>query len=375
MTQKVTSEVLDMTTRKHLSSILSVIALVGAAFALGSCGDDDEESTQALEKGSTRVQQSVDPEFGRKLKCDTSPSPQQVAAYKVPKANEDFDVTLMEVSLAAYYYQGIKVGAEQAADEAGVDLETVAAAGYVSPERQLEQVENAIQKGTDGIVLAPSDFRGSIPVVEAAARADIPVVNISTEIATDVPKVLQDDYVLGQQSADLVAERLGSEGGKGVIIAGPANADWSRKRTAGFKDRVRERYPNIEVVASPTQLVDPKAGLKSFEDAVQANPDIDWIYAVHYFILPPKGIPDRYRGQIPYVGMGYEPDSIDALRDGSIDTVLGIAPIAMGRMGVGELVKLLNGDQIPTVTCVPAPKFTESEIGTPLAEAELIPES
>lgn len=364
-----------MTTRRIIRFILAGLALLAAALALGACGNDDDESDQALEKGSTRVQKSVDPEFGRKLKCDSSPSPEEVVSYQVPKAKEDFHVTLMEVSLAAYYYQGIKVGAEQAADEAGVDLETVAAAGYVSPERQLEQVENAIQKGTDGIVLAPSDFKGSIPVVEAARRADIPVVNISTEIATDVPKVLQDDYVLGQQSADLVAERLGSEGGRGVIIAGPANADWSRKRAAGFKDRVRERYPGIEVVASPTQLVDPKAGLKSFEDAVQANPDVDWIYAVHYFILPPKGIPDRYRGNIPYIGMGYEPDSIDALRDGSIDTVLGIEPIAMGRMGVGEVVKLLNGDQVPSVTCVPAPKFTEREIGTPLADAELIPES
>jgi ribose transport system substrate-binding protein len=370
----VRGEVFLVMGRRGLRSSLPVIAVLAAAFVLPACGDDDDEANQALEKGSTRVQKSVDPEFGRKLKCDSSPTPQEVADYQVPKAKEDFHVTLMEVSLAAYYYQGIKVGAEQAADEAGVDLETVAAAGYVSPERQLEQVETAIQRGTDGIVLAPSDFKGSIPVVEAARREDIPVVNISTEIATDVPKVLQDDYVLGQQSADLVAERLGPDGGRGVIIAGPANADWSRKRTAGFKDRVRDRYPNIEVVASPTQLVDPKAGLKSFEDAVQANPDLDWIYAVHYFILPPKGIPDRYRGKIPYVGMGYEPDSIEALGDGSIDTVLGIQPIAMGRMGVGELVRLLNGEQIPNVTCVPAPKFTKSEIGTPLANAELIPE-
>lgn len=363
-----------MTTRRTLRHALALTALAAAAIGTAACGDDDSgDSDAALDKAATQVRKSVDPEFGRKLKCSESPTPEQVADYEVPKADGDKHVTLMEVSLAGYYYQGIKVGAELAAKEAGVELDTVAAAGYVSPERQLEQVESAIQRGTDGIVMAPSDFKGSIPVVEAAEAADIPVVNISTEIAADVPKVLQDDYVLGQQAADLVAERVGS--GKGVIIAGPANADWSRKRTAGFKDRVRDEYPDLEVVASPTQLVDPKAGLKSFEDAVQANPEIDWIYAVHYFILPPEGIPARYRGKAPYIGMGYEPDSVKALQSGSIDTLLGIQPIAMGRMGVGEVVKLMNGEQVPPVTCVPAVKFTEAEIGTPLAEAEVIPGS
>jgi ribose transport system substrate-binding protein len=353
-----------------------IAALAAVAAGVAACGNDDgsDESSAALQQSGTQVQKSVDPEFGRKLRCSDSPSAEEVAAYQVPQASQDGQhVTLMEVSLAGYYYQGIKVGAEMAAKEAGVEIDTVAASGYVSPERQLEQVEAAIQRGTDGIVMAPSDFRGSIPVIEAAQAADIPVVNISTEIAADVPKVLQDDYVLGQQAADLVAERVGS--GKGVIIAGPANADWSRKRTAGFKDRVNERYPDIEVVASPTQLVDPKAGLKSFEDAVQANPDIDWIYAVHYFILPPEGIPARYRGAVPYIGMGYEPDSVKALESGAIDTVVGIQPIAMGRMGVGEVVKLMNGEQVPPVTCVPAVTFTKADIGSPLAEAEVIPGS
>ena len=366
-----------MRTRGNIRQWIVVGVLASAAFGVAACGNDDDDdggSDAALEKAGTKVQESVDPEFARKLKCTESPTPQEVADYQVPKANEDdLHVTLMEVSLAGYYYAGIQAGAEMAAKDAGVDIDTVAASGYVSPERQLEQVETAIQRGTDGIVMAPSDFRGSVPVVEAAEAADIPVVNISTEVAADVPKVLQDDYVLGEQAADLVAERVPE--GKGIIIAGPSNADWSRKRTAGFKDRVKAEYPDLEVVASPTQLVDPKAGLKSFEDAVQANPDIDFIYAVHYYILPPDGIPAEYQGKVPYIGMGYEPDSVTALKNGSIDTLLGIQPIAMGRMGVGEVVSLMNGDQVPPVVCVPGVQFSEGDIGSPLAEAEVIPGS
>src|SRR5699024_7114963 len=100
-----------------------------------------------------------------------------------------------------------------------------------------------------------------------------------------VVKVVQDDYRFGQRGADRLAEVLGDDGGDGIVIAGPANATWSQHRTAGFTDRVDEKYPNIKIVDAPTQEVDPAEGLQSFQDAVQAHPDIDWIYAVHAYIL------------------------------------------------------------------------------------------
>jgi ribose transport system substrate-binding protein len=251
----------------------------------------------------------------------------------------------------------------------------VAGEGYVSPEGQLSQVDDAIQRGTDAIVMAPSDIEGSVPVVELAREADIPVVNISTEVnSDDVYMVMQDDYILGQQLADRVAETV-PEGGRGILIAGPANATWSRKRTQGFKDQVEENHPEIEVVASPTQLVDPAEGLASFEDAIQADPDIDWVASVHYFILLPSSIPAQYRGKVPYVSFGYEPDSIQALENKELDSVYGIAPVAMGEIGVGTAISVLNGDEPPRITCVPSSLFTVDDIGTPVADSELAPSS
>ena len=249
-----------------------------------------------------------------------SPTAEELVDYQLPEPNEAYDITLLQVSLAGYYYQAIDFGAHSAGEEAGCR-------GHHSRRRGLCLARSAAQPGrgryrggTDAIVMAPSDIQGSVPAVELAVDAEIPVVNISTEVAQgDVYMVMQDDYVLGQMMADRLAEVVGEEGGQGVIIAGPANATWSRKRTLGFSDQVAAEYPNIEIVAAPTQLVDPAEGLASFEDAVQAFPDIDWIASVHYFILQPSALPAEYQGQVPYVSFG-RTDSITALEEGWLDS-------------------------------------------------------
>ena len=126
------------------------------------------------------------------------------------------------------------------------------------------------------------------------------MVNISTEVAQgDVYMVMQDDYVLGQMMADRLAEVVGEEGGQGVIIAGPANATWSRKRTLGFSDQVAAEYPNIEIVAAPTQLVDPAEGLASFEDAVQRSRTSTGSL-LSTTSSQPSALPAEYQGEIPY---------------------------------------------------------------------------
>jgi ribose transport system substrate-binding protein len=352
-----------MKVRWSLACAAALLALL--AVGISACGGDDDDDGGGDGDATAQLRETLD--------CDRTLSPQEIVDYQMPEPNEDYDITLMEVSLAGYYYQAIKAGAEELAPE-GVNVTTVAAQGYVSPEQQLSQMEDAIQRGTDAIVMAPSDIEGSVPVVEMARDADIPVVNISTEVnSEDVHMVMQDDYVLGKQLADRVAETV-PEGGPGILIAGPDNATWSRKRTQGFRDQIAEAHPELEIVATPTQLVDPAEGLASFEDAVEANPDINWIASVHYFILQPSSVPERYRGKVPYVSFGYEPDSVEALQAGELDSVYGIAPTAMGEVGVGTAISLLNGEEVPRITCVPSSLFTVQEIGTPVANSELAPQ-
>src|SRR5690625_4735056 len=204
------------------------VPLVASTLVLASCGSGATNGEEGEGNGAGE-NQAID----YSLECDYEPTGDDLLAYEVPEADEEYDITLMQVSSAGYYYQGIDAGADEDAEAAGVNLTKLAAGDYSSPEDQLRLVEDSLQRGTDAVILAPSDIQGSVPVVEIAEEKGVPVINISSEVdSPDAIKVVQDDYEFGKLAADRIAEILGDEGGKGIIIAGPANATWSLNRRA-----------------------------------------------------------------------------------------------------------------------------------------------
>jgi ribose transport system substrate-binding protein len=302
-------------------------------------------------------------------------TPSSLLKFKVPKAKENYNITEMVVTLAGPYYQGLAYGAEKAAKEAGVTVHIVSpGTGYADPTQQVAQAQDAIQKGTQAIVLQPVDIEGSVPVITAAKAKNIPVINISTEASHSSPVtgfVMQDDYLMGKHSADEIHKLL-PQGGEGIIIAGPANATWSRKRANGFVDEVKAKYPNLKVVAAPTQNVDPTLGLKSFNDAVVAHPNVKFIYSVFNFLLQPSSLPSKYKG-IAFVTNGIDASTIPYIKSGAFKSVIGITPVWMGYIGVAEAVSVLNGDKVPKWYCVAQPVITKSNLSSPISQWELIP--
>lgn len=310
------------------------------------------------------------------LTCSTDLTVDQLMSYKAPKADKPYNITVMLVSLAGYYYQGLVYGAQQAAKDAGVNVKIVAGDGFTSPAPQLAQAQDVIQSKPDAIALQPVDIEGSVPIVQQANAAGIPVVSFGTELNTDktAGQVLQDDYKLGQAGADQLA-KAHPEGGEGILIAGPATATWSKKRVAGFEDRLKEKYPKFKVVASPTQPVDPSQGLKDFNDATQAHPNISWVYSVFFYQLLPDSLPGKYK-DIPFVTTGYEPAAIASLESGALTTTSSVENVAFGYQAVARSVEALNkgkGAKLGNI-CVPAPAFTKADIGSTVANFDLYPE-
>jgi len=376
---------------KQRKSIRLSAAVIALALLAAACGADDNSSGSspaastdppASESGEQDAEAPenfdialTDEYYRTPLNCTSTPTTDELLAFTAPQANEPFDITFMQVSLAAYSYQAYAYGAEQAAEDAGVNLRIVAGDGYTSPGAQLTDAENVFQRGTDGLILAPVDISGSVPIVLKANELGIPVVNTSTEIArTDVITVMQDDYEQGRLSADEVARAV-PEGGTGIIMGGPANATWSRKRVAGFEDRVAEAYPNMTIATVTNSLVDPVEGAQKFQNAVQANPEIDWIYSVFVFVLTPDSIPPSYQS-VPHVTSGFEPIVIDALGSGALTASVSIDQYAMGYMSVARLVEELNGGDPTAVTCLPQPVFSQADLdGNAYADREIYPES
>lgn len=338
-------------------------AVLAVALAAGCTATPKPQETSGT---STTLRQAT--------ACDASPTQEEVLAFKAPKANRPYRISLMEVSLAGYYYQANVYGAQQAAKDAGVELTTVAGQGYASPALQVSQVDSVLARNPDAIILFPSDINGSVPVVDKAKAKGVPVIVMSTQLASAdaAATVIQDDYTLGKIGADQLAQAA-PQGGEGIVIAGPANATWSLRRVVGFEDQLKAKYPNLKIVASPTQPVDPAQGLKDFTNAAQANPGIKWVYSVYYYQLLPESIPAQFKG-IPFITTGYEPTAMKSLQNGSLTATTSVQNVKLGYITLGRAVSVLNGEKPPATTCLPAPALSKADVGSLTANADLYPE-
>jgi ABC-type sugar transport system substrate-binding protein len=285
------------------------------------------------------------------LACDRQLSVDDLAGWQVPKANEPYTIAISVPSFANPYIQALIYGAERAAEEAGVTLTVGAGKGFMDPASQITQFENAMTRQPDAFLINPADPAGLAATIEDAVAAGTPVVEVGTlSMATTSLKLVQDDYSQGVAAADALVEMM-PDGGQGIVMGGPANASWSRGRVAGFLDAIADNA-NFTVSEVVSTDIDPQQGLTRFSNAAQANPQVDWIYAVGSFLLAPQSIPAEY-AEATYLGGTLTAVSLEALQSGGADGVLPDFPISVGYVGLSLAVSALNGDENAQVNCIP----------------------
>lgn len=157
--------------------------------------------------------------------------------------------------------------------------------------RQFEQVNNFISRGVDGIVIAPKDAHTIIPVIKAANRAGIPIAiynRLPAENDGEYITVVADNYQISKNTVEYMAELAKASGRKhkAMILIGDLGDMNAVNRRKGFNDAVKN-YPDvIDVVAEvPTEWNQEKA-LAGVTNALQANPDIDFIFTCSDFLFP-----------------------------------------------------------------------------------------
>jgi inositol transport system substrate-binding protein len=156
--------------------------------------------------------------------------------------------------------------------------------------RQFDQVRNMIARKVAAIIIAPKDAKAVIPMIKAANEAGIPIVcyNRPPE-KTDATycAVVADNYGITRATVKYMAEvaRKSGKKHKAMILIGDLSDLNAIGRRDGFEDEVKEHPETIEVVARvPTDWNQEKA-LAGVTSALQAHPDISFIFTSSDFML------------------------------------------------------------------------------------------
>jgi ribose transport system substrate-binding protein len=172
---------------------------------------------------------------------------------------------------------------KQEAAKRGEKFELVLTDAQGQTSKQVSDVEDLIAQRVDAIFLAPREFEGLAPAIQAAKAANIPVFLVDREAAgkagEDYVTVLKSDFVAqGRRAAEWLIKQTNGKAGI-VELTGTAGASVARDRSQGFMDEIK-KHPEMKVIASQTGDFTRATGQKVMENIIQAKgKEITAVYA------------------------------------------------------------------------------------------------
>src|SRR6516162_5269744 len=165
---------------------------------------------------------------------------------------------------------------KQIKDEAAKlgDIDLIVADGQRSSPKQTADLEAAITKKVDGIVISPNDVDALAPAVQEAVDAKIPVVTVDRRVAK-VPGILAHvgaDNVKGGEAQGELVEKLFPNGAKVMNLQGQSGASPAIDRNKGLHNVLDKAKDKYKFVFEDTAGFDRAKGLSMTESALASMP-------------------------------------------------------------------------------------------------------
>jgi ribose transport system substrate-binding protein len=272
-------------------------------------------------------------------------------------------VGLVLKTLNNQFFIDLEAGARAVADSLGLDLVVLAPEREIDVERQMQIVENLIQRRVRVIALVPSGSRELVPAVGKANAAGIPVVTVDTRLdaaatataGAQVATFIGSDNVDGGRLAGrFLAERLGGRGQVAVLEGIPGH-ETGDARLRGFREAVAA-HPGVTIVASQTANWERDQAFNVTQNLLQAHPGLSAIFACNDVMAlgAVEAIAAAGRaGQVAVVGFDAQDEARDAVRAGRMAATVAQNPREMGRLAMLAAARLARGDTVPAEQPVP----------------------
>lgn len=177
----------------------------------------------------------------------------------------------------AEYWKGVYIGFKQAADALGVKTFYMGCDDGDAA-KQVAVFEQIVAKKPKGIALSPTVADAFVEPINKAMEAGIPVVCFASDSPDSkrITWITSDDYKAGGEAADFCAKALGGKGKIGILER-PAQNNHAA-RINGFEARIKEKYPDMKVVARGQAEGDQTKAASLTSAMIQANPDLALMY-------------------------------------------------------------------------------------------------
>lgn len=212
-------------------------------------------------------------------------------------------------------------------------------------DKQNEQIYKFIDQKVDGIFINPIDFEQIEPALQAAKRADIPVIIIDAPVSDESLvncTIVSDNYDAGVQCAKDMMERLDSAN---IVLLKHTTAKSAKERIEGFLSVIdnNEKYKVINEAECDGQL---EIAMPKMQEIIEETPDIDVVMALNdpSALGALAALEKNNKNDVMVYGIDGTPE-IKALigRNQMIVGTVAQSPIKMGQIAVENMYNILNG--------------------------------
>ena len=263
--------------------------------------------------------------------------------------SERLNIALISKGFQHQFWQAVKQGAEQRAEELGVDITFEGPASETEIDTQLQMLQAAIDRGPDAIGFAALDPEACIPLMEAAEAANIPVVEFDAGCNSEYPLSIAktDSLGAGALAADNMAEIMGGEGQIGIVGHSQINSTGVERRD-GFVERMESEYPDIEIVDIQYGDGDQLKSADIAKAMIAAYPDLKGIYGTNegsaIGVVNAAGELGLKPGDLTIVGFDSGQAQIDAITNGIMAGAITQNPIGIGEATVQAAYDAIQGN-------------------------------
>ena len=246
------------------------------------------------------------------------------------------------------FFVNMKDGAEKEAKKLGYDL--VILDSQNDPAKERANVEDLVQLGVIALLINPTDSDAVVKTVEVANKSNIPVITLDRQAngGKITSHIASDNIKGGEMAAEYVLDKFKDEKGpiNVVEIQGIPGASATRDRGEGFHN-IMDKNDKFNFISIQAADFDRQKGLQVMENIIQANPNIQVVFA-HNDEMALGAVKAIKASGINALVIGFDgnDDAKDSIDANEMTAIIAQQPDLIGALGVELANKIYKGERI-----------------------------
>lgn len=273
-----------------------------------------------------------------------------LAAGTIAHAADEIYIPLVSKGFQHQFWQAVKAGADQAAEEFGVRITFEGPDNETMVDVQIDMLAAVLANKPAAIGFAALDSQAALPLLKKAQAAGIPIIAFDSGVEGDIPlsTASTDNVAAASLAADKMAELIGGAG-KVAVVAHDQTSRTGIDRRDGFLNRMADKYPNVEIVTVQYGGGDHLKSTELTKTILIANPDLKGIFGTNEgsAIGVANGV--RESGTTDVVIIGYDSGKAqkEAVRSGLMAGAITQNPVGIGYETVKAAYMASKGEEVP----------------------------